>query len=216
MNNEEVCLECGGTGTKLDGTPCLKCAEKNLKIMSKSVSSALIPFQYQGLSFDKSFLPTSLQKGYGDFMEDLLQTISIDYAVYQLNLLICSRPNSGKTVWSYNLINLLSDRGYKIPTVQDLIALRDILNHKGISDELYSQVVESRGLIVRIPADMQFWMFDIIQTVIEKRIAKNGFTIFLYSDSYKRLQEADKYNKLQYLLGAGSYHTIRLEDFSNG
>lgn len=213
----ETCLICGGQGLDLDGNPCPECATKRLKMMSKSYSAALIPFQYQGLEFDKSFLPQALQSTYGAYMEDLLKTISIDYAMYQRNLLICSRPNSGKTVWAYNLINILYDRGFNVPTIQDLVSLRDVINHRNYNTtELYEAVTESRGLVVRIPADVQFWMFDIVQSVLEKRVAKNGFTIFLYSDSYERLKDADKYNKLQYIVGSGSYHTIKIEDFTDG
>ena len=214
MENDIVCLDCGGTGILLDGNPCPKCSKILQSKAIKSFRGATVPMQYQGVQFDKSFLPMKMQKGYGEYMEDLLFTISNDYQMYQKNLLICSRPNSGKTVWAYNLIMILSDKGYEIPTLLDLMSVREHLNYKSADTDLQHQVTHSRGLIVRIPADIQFWMFGIIQSIIERRVAHNGFTVFLYSGDYSNLKDADKNHVLDYLLGTGSFHSIRLEDFT--
>lgn len=208
------CLDCGGTGIKVDGSPCPTCSSI---LQSKAVSSfhgATVPMQYQGVVFDRMFLPVSLQKPYGEYMEDLLTTISNDYQIYQKNLLICSRPNSGKTVWAYNLIMMLTDKGYEIPTLLDLMTVREHLNYKSDDTELQHLVQHSRGLIVRIPADMQFWMFNVMQSIIERRVAHNGFTVFIYSGNYSNLKMADRDNILDSLIGSGSFHTIKLEDFT--
>ena len=209
------CLECGGTGILLDGKPCPICGkERALKIATSSYH-ATVPMQYQGVMFNKSFLPSKMQNTYGAYMEDLLNTIMGDYGMYQKNLLICSRPNSGKTVWAYSLITLLSDKGYDIPTVQNLMTMRELLNYRTGDSDLQERVQSSRGLIVTIPADIQFWMFDIIQTIVERRVARNGFTIFLFSGSSSKLREADRDKKLNFLLGTGSFHTIKMEDFTD-
>lgn len=207
--------ECGGTGLLLNGKPCPKCSKEILHKAVKASHSSVVPMQYQGVVFDKSFLPMDMQKVYGEYMEDLLNTIVGDYQMYQKNLLICSRPNSGKTVWAYNLIMLLTEKGYRIPTVMDLMSVREYINYRKSDVDMTELIVSSRGLIVRVPGDMQFWMFDIIQSILERRVAKNGFTIFLYSGDSKKLKEADKNNTLRYLLGTGAYHTIKMEDFSN-
>lgn len=209
------CLECGGSGVLLDGKPCPACAQERLEKAVSSHSSATVPMQYQGVVFDKSFLPMEMQKTYGSYMEDLLHTIANDYQMYQKNLLICSRPNSGKTVWAYNLITILSDKGYQIPTILDLMTVREHLNYRSTDAELQELIQTSRGLIVRLPADMQFWMFDIIQTILERRVARNGFTVFLCSNGYEKLKEQDRNNALKFMLGSGAFHTIKLEDFTN-
>ena len=208
------CLECHGTGFKADMSICQACFEELQSNMIGSYRGPTVPMQYQGIKFDKMFLPLSLHKPYGEFMEDLLKTIVSDYHIYQKNLLICSRPNSGKTVWAYNLIMMLSDKGYQIPTVLDLMTVREHLNYKSNDTELQNLVQRSRGLIVRLPAEMQFWMFSIMQSIIERRVAHNGFTVFLYSGKYSNLKAADRDDVLESILGAGSFHTIRLEDFS--
>lgn len=210
-----TCLECGGTGVLLDGRPCPVCSKERI---SKAISSsryATVPMQYQGVAYDKSFLPMEVQKTLGSYMEDLLSTISADYQIYQKNLLICSRPNSGKTIWAYNLITILSEKGYNIPTLMDLMTVREHLNYRSNDSELQELVQSSRGLIIRVPADVTYWMFDIMQAIIERRVARNGFTVFLYSGSGSKLKEADKNGVLRNILGSGAFHTIKMEDFTH-
>lgn len=212
MNND--CLDCGGTGVKVDGSICQPCMAK---LKSKAVSSyhgTTVPMQYQGVVFDRMFLPVSLQKPYGEFMEDLANTIINDYSIYQKNLLICSRPNSGKTVWAYNLIMMLADKGHIIPTILDLMTVREHLHYRTQDTDTRIMVEQGRCLIVRLPADMQFWMFGIMHAILERRVAHNGFTIFLYSGKYTNLELADKDGVLKSILGSGAFHSIRLEDFS--
>ncbi len=208
------CLECHGSGIRADGSPCPVCSKLVQSEAVRSFHNATIPMQYQGVAFDRMFLPVSLQKPYGVYMEDLLSTIVNDYDIYQKNLLICSRPNSGKTVWAYNLIMLLSDKGYNIPTVLDLLTVREHLNYRTDDRDLQRAVEYSRCLVVRIPADVQFWMFSIIHTILERRVAHNGFTVFLYSGNYTNLEYADRDGILKSLLGSGAFHTIKLEDFT--
>lgn len=207
------CLKCGGDGTMANGLPCPDCKDEIIKKAMTRRNIANVPTQYQGVSFDKSFLPFDEQAKYGAFMEDLLKTIYADCGLYQKNYLICSRPNSGKTVWGYTLITLLADKGFYLPPIMDLVAVRDILNYSNRDAELTKEVQVSRGLVVRVPADAQFWMLDIILYILERRVARNGFTIFLYNGKYEQLKQCDKYGKLPYIIGSGAWHTVKLEDF---
>ena len=207
------CLKCGDTGLMANGEPCPDCAEKLLKQATKQKHLATVPTQYQGVSFDKSFLPFDEQKKYGAFMEDLLKTIYADCGLYQKNHLICSRPNSGNTVWGYTLITLLSEKGYYLPTIMDLVTVRDYLNYSSRDSEMAEVIQAARGLIVRVPADCQFWMLDIIMYILERRVQRNGFTIFLYNGKYEQLKQCDKNGKLPYIIGTGAWHTVKLEDF---
>ena len=207
------CLKCGDTGTLVDGSPCPICKDKIISKAMRGRNIAAVPTQYQGVSFDKSFLPFDEQKKYGAFMEDLLHTIYADCGLYQKNYLICSRPNSGKTVWGYTLITMLADKGFYLPPIMDLVAIRDVLNYSTRDAEMSEAVQSSRGLIVRVPADAQFWMLDIILYILERRVARNGFTIFLYNGKYEQLKQCDKNDKLPYIIGSGAWHTVKLEDF---
>lgn len=208
------CLDCGGTGLLPDMTPCPKCAKEKLDNAIKAgMSNAVIPMQYCGVVFDKSFLPSDLQSGYGAYMEDLMKTIIADYNVFQRNILICSRPNSGKTIWAYNLISALIGKGYSMPNLMDLMQVSDTMYGKFGSDELQKDILYSRGLIVRLPADMAPWMIDSMLAIVERRVTRNGFTIFLFNGSHEKLEGIDRYGALKHILGNGSFHSVRLEDF---
>lgn len=203
------CLICGGTLRDANGQLCPKCTEASKRI---TPVVAGIPAQYQGVAFDKSFLPMDMQGKYGEFMEDLMVTILNDIAFYQKNLIICSRPNSGKTVWTYNLYSELTAKGYHIPTLRDITEVREILNSFDKKEEaaLYS---EARCAIIKLPRDLQPWMFDTISYVLERRVRNNGFTIFLFGGSLDELKQLDKFGRLGYLRGTGAYNTVHIESF---
>jgi hypothetical protein len=171
-----------------------------------------VPAQYQGLKFDKSFLPDKEQKDYGTFMEELMTTIVNDIAFYQKNMIICSRPNSGKTVWAYNLYSLITSKGFDMPPLKDVTEVRNILNSYTDKEmtQLYS---DARCAVIRIPRDVQFWMFDTIGYIIERRVRSNGFTIFMFGGSEQDLKVVDKFDKLKYLRGTGAYNTVCIKSF---
>lgn len=204
------CLKCGGTGFMVGRTPCPDCS-KEVDAIKPMVYG--VPAQYQGVRFDKSFLPEKFQKVYGAFMEELLTTILTDYAFYQKNMLICSKPNTGKTVWTYNLYSELSSRGYEIPTLRDIIEVRNILSSYTDKDEA-SLISNARCMVVKIPRDIQFWMFDTLSALVERRVRNDGFTIFIYGGSREDLKYADKNNRLKDLEGTGAYNSIKVYDFN--
>lgn len=203
------CLKCAGDGKMIDGTLCPECSGALLK---KIPIVQGVPVQYQGVSFDKKFLPEKEQKYYGAFMEELLLTIVNDYAFYQKNLIICSRPNSGKTIWAYSLMAALSSKGYHIPNLKDITEVRNILNSYEDKEEAVIWST-ARCAIIKLPRDLQPWMFDTMSSIIERRVRSDGFTIFLFGGTKEDLQYIDKYNRLPNLLGTGAYNTIKLESF---
>lgn len=172
-----------------------------------------VPAQYQGIRFDKSFLPEKEQKEYGVFMEELLETIINDIAFYQKNLIICSRPNSGKTVWSYNLYSLVTAKGYEMPPLKDVTEVRNILNSYN-DKELAQLFSTSRCAVIRIPRDVQAWMFDTIAYIIERRVRSDGFTIFMFGGTEADLKAVDRFEKLKYLRGSGAYNTVSIKSFN--
>lgn len=204
-----TCLICGGTKITAFGEPCPECT-KNEAPASPVVAG--IPTQYQGVAFDKSFLPNSMQEKYGTFMEELSRTIINDLPFYQKNMIICSRPNSGKTVWAYDLYAKMIAKGYKTPPLLDVVEVRDALNSYDNKD-LSNLISTARCAIIKIPRDMQFWMFDTISYIIERRVRSNGFTIFLFGGTVEDLSNLDRNKTLSYLRGNGSYNTVRIESF---
>lgn len=201
------CLKCGGTGRLVNGDICPDCGRQ-----STARPIAGIPIQYQGVRFDASHFQNSSLRGYGQFMEELLNTILNDYAYYQKNCLICSKPGSGKTIWAYTLYQELYGKGCVIPPLRDVAEVRDIMNSYSNRDEanLYST---ARCVIIKIPRDLQPWLFDTISMIIERRVRYSGFTILLYGGSYNDLEYADKYGRLKEIVGNGSFNTIKVYDY---
>lgn len=203
------CIKCGGTGRLVSGEPCPDCASEQVKMVPIVQG---VPAQYQGVSFDKSFLPEKEQKEYGTFMEELLQTIINDLAFYQKNMIICSRPNSGKTVWAYNLYSLVTSKGYDMPPLKDVAEVRAILS--SYDDKDMAQLFSSaRCAVIKIPRDVQPWMFDTVASIIERRVRSDGFTIFLFGGTEQDLKAVDRFEKLKYLRGSGAYNTVYVKSF---
>lgn len=204
------CARCGGTGQLFGNQgPCPDCAGEELREVPIVYG---IPAQYQGVKFDRSFLPEKEQAVYGVFMEDLLHNIINNYGIYQKNMIICSRPNSGKTVWAYTIISTLMSKGYDIPTLRDIVEVRDIMNSYD-DRKLAVQYSTARCAIIKLPRDLQPWMFDTISSIIERRVRSNGFTIFLFGGTLEDLKFIDRYDKLRYIRGNGSYNTVQIESF---
>ena len=168
----QSCLICGGTLTDAFGRPCPNCAKSAIKIVKDTFG---VPLQYQGVAFDKSMLPEKAQKTYGVFMEELLDEIITNYAFFQKNILICARPNSGKSVWTYHIYSTLASKGYEIPKLRDIVEVKEIMSsYKNVDEaELYSK---ARCAIIKIPRDCQPWLFDTISSIISRRVRNNGFT----------------------------------------
>lgn len=203
------CLMCAGSGKIIGGKPCPECSGKE----KKSVPLAHgIPLQYQGITFDKEFLPEKLKKPYGEFMENLLTEITENVNIYQKNLLICSKPNSGKTIWAYNIYAYAINKGITMAPVKDILEIRNILNSYSYNPEL-EMIAEARGMIVKIPKDIQPWIFDSISTLIERRVRNNGFTIFLYGGQEEDLKQSDRNGRLSEIKGNGSFNTLRVYNF---
>ena len=205
----QSCLICGGTLLTALGEPCPECC-KERPLQAPVVKG--IPIQYQGVRFDKSFLPNNMQSTYGKFMEELLETIVNDYAFYQKNLIICSRPNSGKTVWSYNLYAELTAKGYNLPPLKDIVEVKNILNSFDDVD-MNTLFSTARCAIIKLPRDMQFWMFNSMSYIIERRVRNSGFTIFLFGGTVEELEQIDRDGCLKYLRGSGAYNTVKIESF---
>lgn len=204
-----TCLICGGTLKTATGEPCPVCAK--VEKMEVPIVAG-VPVQYQGIKFDKSFLPQNLQGKYGEFMEELLTTILNDFAFYQKNMIICCRPNSGKTVWSYTLYAEAMSKGYTMPPLLDIVEVRDVLNSYKDKD-MNDLMSHARCAIIKLPRDMQFWMFNTISYVVERRVRGGGFTIFLYGGTTEDLSQIDKDGCLNWLRGSGAYNTVKVESF---
>lgn len=209
MNNG--CLKCSGTGFLAGGTiPCPVCNSRHDEVLPTYED---VPIQYQGLVFDKDLLPHGMQDFYGKFMEELKQEILNNVSVFQRNTLICCRPNCGKSVWAYNIYSHLKSRGVTIPPIKDILEVRDIFNLVQNDTTLLKEYSNSRLAIIKLPRHVTADMFDLMFTIIERRVRNNGCTIFLYGGTKDDLKKQDYFGKLKYLTGNGSFNSIKIESF---
>lgn len=214
--SQEICTICRGTGKDLLGNPCPDCAGKVQRMQYiKRSGNIQIPEQYQGILFDKTFLPKECQGQYGDLLEQLKTQITRDYNMFCKNYLIISPMNSGKSIWAYNILSMLANNGHSVLPIMDLFEVREYLQYKGDNADVLQKILKSKGLFVRIPGDVQYWAFDIMQTILEQRVKNNGFTIFLYNGTLERLEDVDKYKTFHSMRGDGTFHSIKLEGIFN-
>lgn len=207
------CLICGGTGQDSFFKPCPNCSKDIIKMLPRVAS---VPVQYQGVRFDKSFLPQNMQGNYGTFMEELLMEITTNIGVFQKNIMICARPNCGKTIWAYTLYSILSSKGVQIPKLLDIIEVRNLLNSYSKEHiEEATLLSNARCAIIKFPRDIQANMFDTLSTIVERRVRSNGFTIFLYSGDMDDLKAQDRFEKLRYIKGSGAYNSVLIKTFFN-
>ena len=203
------CLICGGTKLTALGEACPNCSrEKNESLPIIST----IPVQYQNVRFDRMFLPETLQDSYGTYMEELIDRIVKQSGFYK-NILICSRPNSGKTIFAYTVYGLLYNKGVAMPEVRDIMEVRDVLlDYYGDAEQvdLWSN---AKLAIIKIPIDIPPKVFETMSMIIERRVRNNCSTIFLYGGTKKDLHAQDKFNKLMYLEGDGSYNSLEIKSW---
>lgn len=203
------CLKCGDTGRKVDGTKC-DCGIKKEIFQPLALS---IPKQYQSVEFNRSFLNSSLNADYGVFMEKLLN--DIEKMNLDKNIMICSPPNSGKTIFAYNAICLLYSVGVKIPVLKDLLEVREILHKYYDADEELRDLYSNAPLaIIKVPLDLPNKSSEIMSTIIERRVRNSGNTIFLYSGSESDLLAQDRFGRLKMIIGDGSYNSIQVRSWS--
>lgn len=206
------CLRCGGSGILADGSPCPECSKEEYKVAS--IFMLEVPQQYMGMSWNTDALPVNVSNKYKDEMDSLLRAITMSYSNYSVNHLICYPNGNGKSIWSYTLLNNLYMKGVSVFGIIDLLDCREIMkSYEKEQKEKERKLSNSKLAIIRIPRDIQIWHFDIMQTVLERRVQKGNFTIFLFSGFYSDLERFDRMGSFKHLKGDGTFNSIRVHDF---
>ena len=89
--------------------------------------------------------------------------------------------------------------------------MRDFYSARYAENE--SKWFDSRCLIVKLPRLLEPWSYDMIEMLIEKRVRKNGFTIFLYPGSSADIEMQDKFKHFIPLIGDGTFNSIHVYSF---
>lgn len=209
--NKEVCLKCGGTGITVDGTPCdCRTAGKvELPIVLE------VPSIYQNIEFSASLVPMNMSKQYGIDLESIVDVVK-SRGSYPSNLLICSPPNTGKTVFAYTIYKYQYVKGLPMPELIDLIEARDLLYSNSYDDNITamkSKLISSPIAIIKIPRDLPNKFADTMSSIIERRVRKNGNTIFLFGGSINDLYNQDRFNVLKSIIRDGSYNSLKVMSY---
>jgi len=213
MTNTD-CLKCGGTGMLVDGTPCdCGCANETFTLPS----TLNVPLQYQNVKYDMTLIRKELQPTLGVFMERLLKECTLGLHSFSSNYVICAPPNSGKTIWAYTLYSLMYSKGQPVPKLMDIMEVREaLLNFYFEDKDLVELINKSKIMVIKLPLDLPSKFPETMSMIIERRVRNNCFTIFLYNGSKYDLVAQDKFGKLKYLIGDGSYNSVNIKSFEIG
>lgn len=201
------CLKCGGTGILINGEQC-DCGISETVILPTFME---IPFQYQGVTFNEQLLPKKLPSSYGSYMTKLMRECTRELHLFHRNVLICSPPNSGKTIFAYTVYGILYAKGFIVPELMDIIELRELLINPYLENKSQLEAVKQAPvLIIKIPQDLPNKLPETMSMVIERRVRKGHSTIFLFSGSKEDLIAQDRFGKLQLSIGDGTYNSIEV------
>lgn len=207
----DICLVCGGTGLKVDGTVCdCGCLTHELNLPT----SIKIPLQYQGVRYDRSFLKSGLRGTLGLFMERLLEDCIKNMQVFCKNYVICAAPNSGKTVWAYSLYSEMYSRGLEVVDLMDLMEVREaMLNYYYEDRDKVILISTVKYLVIKLPLDLPNKFPETMSTVLERRVRNSGSTFFLFSGTKEDLLQQDRFGKLKSMIGDGAFNTVDVVAF---
>lgn len=203
------CLKCGDTGILTSGAKC-DCGVGRTVTLPECAN---IPAQYVGVEFSKEFVPQLTPSNFGQKLESILEEILEDGCLRK-NYLLCSPPNTGKTVFAYTVAGSLFAAGINMPMLIDLAELRQLYSKVYTSSiEKWMEYSEASVVILKIPPDIPTRFVEIMSTVVERRV-RNGYgTIFLFSGNLKSLESFDTFGKLQYLKGTGHFNSIEFNSW---
>jgi hypothetical protein len=213
----KYCPKCGNTGVLIDGTPC-DC-RVTLDDLYDGVECLEIPEAYRGIKFSQLLLPTSLGPAYQAFMGNTYDLItSLRWKCK--NAIICSPPQSGKSILAYSIIQELFRKEI------DVFPIFDILEIKRIMSDLEYGRQQSMGvdnpmrlytvpyLFAVMPQMTNFDTYDTAAMLIARRTRRGNSTILLYGGAWNQLVYNDSKKSLKGLAGNGSLTTIEVNSWS--
>ena len=181
--NDEVCQECFGTGTKLDPVKgAILCPCRRLNRGKQLLANARIPRRYADCTFN-SFKTTP-----GTAQDNALlfaRTLVMDYPAVDRGLLFIGPAGVGKTHLAVSIIKGLIDKGFACIFCEFgslLKEIQDSYNPISKSSELrvLAPIYQADVLILdelgaTVPTD---WVRDTMYQIINKRYNDNKLTIF--------------------------------------
>lgn len=211
LSKEDPCLDCGETGTRVDGSPCT--CKASGKVDVPIVLE--VPSIYQTAEFAASLVPIKMPRNYGIELEDIIDVVK-SKGRYSHNVLICSPSNTGKTVFSYTIYKHQYVKGLPMPEVMDLIEARELLTSNSYDEHIQrakDKLINSPLAIIKVPLDLPNKFAETMSTLMERIVRKNGNVIFLYGGSIFDLQNQDRFGVLKNIIRDGSYNSLKVINY---
>lgn len=211
------CAICGGTGWKLDGTPCGCKAVKG--DLYGDITCLDIPETYRGLAFNTILLPVKYGDAYKNTMKNYYEQIS-SLRWRCRNLLLCAPAQSGKSVFAYSLIQELFRRGIDVFPMYDVLEIKRIMldmeygKQQSLKVENPILLYEVPYLFAVIPPLLNFDTYDTTAMLVARRVRRGGSTILLYSGTWNQLVSNDSRGSLKNMKGNGSLTTVEVSSWS--
>lgn len=209
------CPKCGNTGVLIDGTPC-DC-RLHLSDLYKGVECLEIPEAYRGLQFDASYLPLTLP-GYRNFMDNTYNLLtSLRWKCK--NAVICSPPQTGKTIMAYSVIQELFKREITVFPLMDILEVRKVMmdleynkpQSMGIENPM--RLYTAPYLFVVMPPLTNYDTYDAAAMLIARRTRRGNSTILLYEGTWNQLVANDSKKSLKSMEGNGSLNTVEVNSW---
>lgn len=200
------CPECGGKGTRPDGTVC-SCKLDSDAIFAE-IRGVEVPEQYQGLFFDAALVPSDLSPAYAPTLDKLHREITTQ-SMRHHNVVVCSPPQHSKSVWAYSCIQNLWRQRAPVMPIKDLLEIGRMMHEFSDTDDWY----EVPYLFLKIPTEVTQSIRATMVTVLDRRVRRGGSTIFIYNGSWGMLTYDDKFSTTKSLQGDGSFHSLDVVSF---
>ncbi len=210
------CIKCGNTGVDINGDVC------ECKARAKSffdVTGCLdVPEQYQGVVFNEALVPNDLHESYAKFLQGVYDKVLVG-KWQNRNVLIASPINHSKTILAYSCLQALFREGVPTFPVYDVMELKRIildldLCRKSIYDIANPEECMTVPLLfVKIPRLSNWEVYDMVATLLDRRVRRGNSTIFLYDGNWYSLIRGDRNNILEGLVGDGYYTTLEVKSW---
>lgn len=212
----KYCTKCGNSGTLLDGSLC-DC-RMHLSELYDGVECLDIPETYRGLRFNEVALPGDMGPAYANFMKNIyLQITSLGWKCK--NAIICSPPQTGKSVLAYSAIQELFRKDIPVFPIFDILEIKRIMldidynkqQSMGVTNPLMLYTVPY--LFAIMPPMTNYDTFDAAAMLISRRTRRGNSTILLYEGHWNQLVSNDSKGSLKNLKGNGSLTTIEVNSW---
>lgn len=217
---ENYCSKCDMSGYMMDGSICdcqwgQKIKEQKLEQYKKEqkediIRKGIIPDNY-GEEFCGEFIREPYNDTLGEYLDNIHQYIKTNKVIPK-NILVCSPPRTGKTVFQYSIISWAINNNVNYCKPLFISDISNMINDKSQIENM-SKIMTTPIVFVNIDESVVLGFVDIISTIISKRVNIGYSTMFFSASDYNALCKKPTGSKLRELKGDGLYKSIDIQNF---